>query len=201
MSDWLQSQLLLLSDRPVAAALLIILATFVLEDAATIGAGMLAVSGIIPFELALGSLYAGIVLGDMALYGLGRLAKMTGWSRFFVSTRSLVQGRRWLRKRLVPALIGARFTPGMRTPTFMASGFLKLSFLTFIFTILIVAAVWTSLLFTVIYVFGDIAARIVGDKAWIFGIVLIVSVIVLPIISQRRLAAAAATGNKADNEP
>ena len=177
--------MVMLADQPLMAAALIILGTFILEDAATIAAGLLAVAGVVSIELALASLYCGIVIGDLGLYGLGRLAKMTGWSTFFISSRSLVAGRRWLRKRLVPALIGARFTPGLRTPTFFVSGFLRLNFVTFISTILVMAAIWTGLLFTIIFVFGEIAARTIGDRAWILGVLLIVAVIAVPIIRQR----------------
>ena len=117
-----------LSTNHWLAAAALLLATFILEDAATITAGVLAVGGVIPAPIALGAVYLGIIAGDTGLYGIGRAAIKTGWAQRFITPRSLSQGRRWLRRRLIPALIGARFTPGMRMPTFVASGFLRISF-------------------------------------------------------------------------
>jgi len=55
-------------------AMLIVLGTFVLEDAATVLAAMQAQSGAVPLPVALLALYAGIILGDLGLYGLGALS-------------------------------------------------------------------------------------------------------------------------------
>jgi membrane protein DedA with SNARE-associated domain len=50
----------------------IIVGTFILEDAATVVAAMQVDDHALPLWLALAALYAGIVLGDLGLYGLGR---------------------------------------------------------------------------------------------------------------------------------
>ena len=57
----------------------IILATFILEDAATVAAAMQVQDGDLSVWVALVSLYAGIVLGDLGLYGLGRLSACVPW--------------------------------------------------------------------------------------------------------------------------
>ena len=149
-----------LSTNHWLAAAAIILATFILEDAATITAGVLAVGGVIPAPVALGAVYIGIIAGDTGLYGIGRAAISTGWAQRFITARNLSQGRRWLRRRLIPALVGARFTPGMRAPTFLASGFLRISFWRFFAVITSVAAVWTTGIFAIIYYFGPVVARV-----------------------------------------
>ena len=66
---------------PWLQAMLILLGTFVLEDAATVLAAMDVQMGRVALGVALGALYAGIVLGDLGLYGLGRLAAMVPWAR------------------------------------------------------------------------------------------------------------------------
>ncbi|MBN8900185.1 MAG: hypothetical protein J0H57_04055, partial [Rhodospirillales bacterium] len=59
------SLLLWAGTSPFLQAAAIVLGTFILEDAATVGAAMQAQAGGIPIPLALGSLYVGIVLGDL----------------------------------------------------------------------------------------------------------------------------------------
>jgi membrane protein DedA with SNARE-associated domain len=169
-----------LTANPWLAAFAIILATFISEDAATVTAGILAVGGLIAPPVALASLYFGIVAGDAGLYGLGRMAHASGWAQRWIKVRTLVQGRRWLRRRLVTALVGARFTPGMRFPTFVASGFLRISFWRFFGIVACVAAVWTTLIFSLIWTFGPIVARSVGDRAWLFGVPVIVLIFAAP---------------------
>ena len=177
-----------LSANPWLAALSIIVATFILEDAATITAGVMAVGGIVPVPVALGSLYIGIIAGDAGLYGLGRMAHASGWTQRWIKVRTLVQGRRWLRRRLITALVGARFTPGMRFPTFVASGFLRISFWRFFAIITTVAAVWTSLMFTLIWKFGPLVARAIGHDAWIFGVCVVVAAFLIPLLLRWRSA-------------
>jgi membrane protein DedA with SNARE-associated domain len=162
-----------LSSNPWMTGVLIILATFVLEDAATIAAGVLAVSGVISPPVALVSLYLGIIAGDAGLYGIGRVAHASGFAHKFVNGRTIAQGRRWLRRRLVPALVGARFTPGMRAPTFLASGFFRVSFWRFFAVITSVAAVWTTGIFCLIYFFGPLVAESIGHDSWVIGIAVI----------------------------
>jgi membrane protein DedA with SNARE-associated domain len=171
-----------LTANPWLAAAAIILATFISEDAATITAGSLAVGGLIPVPVALASLYFGIVAGDAGLYGLGRIAQANGWAQRWIKVRTLVQGRRWLRRRLITALVGARFTPGMRFPTFVASGFLKISFWRFFGVVVCCAAVWTTLIFALIWKFGPIVARALGERAWFVAVPVLVMVLVMPAV-------------------
>lgn len=175
------------------AAGALILATFVLEDAATITAGVLAVGGVIPAPVALASVYVGIIAGDAGLYGIGRAAISTGWAQRFVTAENLAQGRRWLRRRLIPALVGARFTPGMRAPTFLASGFLRISFWRFFAVIMSVAAVWTTGIFAVIYYFGPVVAEAIGKQAWIVGLVLVSLSFGIPLYLRHRASRKQAT--------
>ncbi len=170
------------------AAGALLLATFVLEDAATITAGVLAAGGILPAPLALGSVYVGIIAGDAGLYGIGRAAIKLGWAQRFVTADNLAKGRRWLHRRLITALIGARFTPGMRLPTFLASGFLRISFWRFFAVIVTVAAVWTTGIFALIYTFGPVIAQAVGKQAWIVGVVVIVLSFGIPLYLRNRAA-------------
>ncbi len=190
-----------ISANPWLASVSIIVATFISEDMATVAAGILAIGGI-PVPVALGSLYVGIVAGDAGLYGLGRMAHASGWAHRWahrwVSVRTLVQGRKWLRRRLIPALVGARFTPGMRFPTFVASGFLRISFWRYFTILTCVAIVWSTFIFTLTWKFGDHILKLVGRDAKILGAVVIFTMLVLPMLlrwraSRKKAAKGAAT--------
>ena len=61
-------------SQPVVQAGAIILGTFILEDAATVVAGMQVQDGKLIWPLALVALYTGVIAGDMGLYGLGKVS-------------------------------------------------------------------------------------------------------------------------------
>jgi membrane protein DedA with SNARE-associated domain len=114
------------------------------------------------------------------------MAHTGGWAHRWIKVRTVVQGRKWLRRRLVTALVGARFTPGMRFPTFVASGFLRISFWRFFGIVACVAAVWTTLVFSLIWKFGPLVARHIGDRAWLVGIPVILAAFLIPTILRWR---------------
>ena len=60
--------------HPLLQATAIVLGTFILEDAATVIAAIQTADGSLSGPLALASLYVGIAVGDLGLYGLGWLA-------------------------------------------------------------------------------------------------------------------------------
>src|SRR5579875_2676530 len=104
----------LAGQNPWLQAVLILVGTFVLEDAATVLAAMQAQSGGVPVPLALCALYAGIVLGDLGLYGLGFLSARTAWASRLIPPRRMRQGRDWLDGRVFQVVFISRFLPGAR---------------------------------------------------------------------------------------
>jgi membrane protein DedA with SNARE-associated domain len=179
------SFLFALGTTPVMVALAIFLATFVLEDVATAGAALLAAEGVIPIPLALTALFAGIFLGDLALFALGHLARSSQRVQTFLGAERLEKGRDWLQKRYVTSLIAARFMPGMRLPTFAASGFLRLPFRTFLLVSIIAAFVWTTIAFTVIFTFGLAAAEALGPWRWAAAALLVLVALAGPHVVSR----------------
>src|SRR3984957_2023702 len=79
--------LALAAGTPPVQAAIIVIGTFILEDAATLLAAMQVASGAVSLPLALGALYAGIVLGDLGLYGLGFLSAAHPWALRLVPKR------------------------------------------------------------------------------------------------------------------
>jgi membrane protein DedA with SNARE-associated domain len=158
-------------------AITIIGGTFVLEDAATLLAAMQVASGAIALPVALLALYAGIVLGDLGLYGLGRASLGNRWARRLVPKRRRNLGRDWVRGKIVPIVLVSRFVPGLRLPTYTTLGFLKAPVLQFALAAVAATLLWTSGLFFISLKVGTLLMRYLGVWRWaglvVFGLVLI----------------------------
>jgi membrane protein DedA with SNARE-associated domain len=153
-------------QQPAVQALAIILGTFVLEDAATVLAAMRAQEGGISMPLALVSLYAGIVLGDLGLYALGRLFTRFGWIARLVPEQRSRLAADWLQSRVFKVVLAARFLPGMRLPTYMACGFLRADLRQFALATIVATLAWTSLLFGVSLRIGQFLIDHLGAWRW-----------------------------------
>lgn len=171
----------------VLTSLAIIIGTFFLEDPTTVIVGVLAADGAIPVPLALGSLYAGIVCGDLGLYCLGWLASTNRRLAHYVDHDFVAPLRAWLETRYVLTIFSARFIPGSRLPTYTATGFFRSPLSTFIATAIVATSVWTTLLFFAAYWFGNLTSEWMGVTRW--GIALIF-LVVLFLIGRRNLLAA-----------
>ncbi len=156
----------LAGTSPLAQAVAIILGTFVLEDAATVLAAMRADEGGIAVWVALVALYAGVVLGDLGLYGLGRLSSRIGWiARLVPPERSRALGE-WVRGRVFRVVLISRFLPGMRLPAYTACGFLRADFRQFTLAAIAATLVWTTLLFAVSLRIGQVLIDHFGAWRW-----------------------------------
>lgn len=180
--------LLSLGTSTTAVIAAIILMSFLMEDLATVGAAMLAAAGTISPAMAATGLFIGIFLGDLSLYAAGALARRHTWTLKRLGTDRLQRGQDWLRQRYVVSLLTARCLPGMRLPTFAASGFLGLSFRTFFAVLLLAGVVWTALIFMIVYKLGLQVAEAMGPWRWIAAGTLIVLVLFGPLLTRWLLA-------------
>lgn len=107
----------------------IALATFASEDLACLTAGLLAGRGLIPVPAAILASFAGIWIGDMALYAAGRYGG--GWLtrcgplRLLLEGKSVEAARTFLVRRGATAIFISRFTPGMRLPLYLTLGIVR----------------------------------------------------------------------------
>jgi membrane protein DedA with SNARE-associated domain len=165
-------------SRPLQAAT-IIAGTFILEDAATLLAAMQVASGGLPLPLALGALYAGIVLGDLGLYGLGALSATNRLARRLVGSRRRTLGRNWVSRKIFPLVFVTRFIPGLRLPTYTTLGFLHASLPRFAAAAIAATLVWTTGLFFISLKLGLLMMHYLGIWRWAgLAVFLIVIVIV-----------------------
>ena len=160
--------LALAGQQPALQSLAIIAGTFILEDAATVLAAMRADEGGVSIPVALGSLYAGIVLGDLWLYGMGRLSTRIGWIARLVPPDRSRAAAAWLSgpRRVFKVVLASRFLPGMRLPTYTACGFLGADLREFTLAAIVATLAWTSLLFGLSLRVGQFLMDHLGAWRW-----------------------------------
>jgi membrane protein DedA with SNARE-associated domain len=131
-------------------------ATFILEDVAAVGAGLLLASGQISWPAAFLSCFLGIWLGDVGLYALARKGGRHWFERSALKRFAgrVAQSERWFAKRGTPILIFSRLVPGARLPTYLAAGFLRVPFPHFLLVTGAASFVWTLAILRLAELFG-----------------------------------------------
>jgi len=192
--ETIQSLIAAAAGNPWLLAGALIVATFILEDAAMIAGALLAADGAMSPWLAVGALIGGIALGDLALYGLGKYATTHARVRRWLESKRLREAGDWLRKRVFLTVIGARFVPGMRLTVYTACGLFGASFRSFLAAVGLAAFVWTGALFALLYFAGKAALATLGPWTWLIGAVILLALIIGPRLIAGRRPADATTG-------
>lgn len=120
-------------------------ATFVLEDVATVGAGLLLATGAVTWPVAFCACFLGIWMGDAGLYAIARFGRRNWFERsaFRRFSAKVATSERWFGERGTPILIFSRLVPGARLPTYLAAGFLRLPAAKFLWVTGAASFVWT----------------------------------------------------------
>jgi membrane protein DedA with SNARE-associated domain len=143
---------------PVGQAVALGLATFVQEDVPTVSAALLAAAGKLSWTTGILGCFLGIWIGDLLLYlaarGWGRRALTLAWVQRFVSPEAVTRSETWFAHQGAWLLVTSRLLPGTRLPTYLAAGFLRLSFGRFALITGIAVAIWTLAIFGFARVFG-----------------------------------------------
>ena len=158
---------------PVWQWLAVCFGTFILEDATTIEAALLVAGGHLSGRLALSALCIGVVLGDIGLYGLGRLGRTVPWARRWMPDTRRSRLRAEAGGRVIPIVALSRFIPGARLPTYVMCGYLGLGLARFALASALATAVWTTGLFYLSVALGPGIERALGRLQWLapFGLV------------------------------
>jgi len=141
---------------PFAKAAGFFFATFVLEDVAAVGAGLLLATGEMSWSAAFTACFLGIWLGDAGLYALARFAGR-GWferSSLQKFSAKVARSEKWFAARGTPILIFSRLVPGMRLPTYLAAGFLRVPVTRFLLITGMAAFLWTFVILLLAQTFG-----------------------------------------------
>jgi membrane protein DedA with SNARE-associated domain len=133
------------------------LATFVLEDAAAVGAGLLLAAGEISWPAAFAACFLGIWLGDVGLYALARYGGRNWFERSSLKkfAAKVARSEKWFTERGAPILIFSRVVPGARLPTYLAAGFLRVPLPRFLIVTGAAAFGWTWLVLWLAQNFGE----------------------------------------------
>lgn len=161
---------------------LIALGTFISEDLACIGAGLMAAHGTITFAAATWSSFIGILVGDLLLFGagrwLGRPALRRRPLKWFVKEGAIEESSTWFEAKGVWAIVLSRFIPGSRLPTYFAAGLLHTSLVKFLILFVVAGIVWAPLLVWL--------SMVVGGRlmAWLhaYKTLTVVSVVILLVV-------------------
>jgi membrane protein DedA with SNARE-associated domain len=144
---------------PLAVVLIVVAVAQLLEDVAVLAAAALAVAGVLSWPVAVLAAWAGILVGDLWLYGAGRAG-----SRLLdrVGADRVAGARRRLAANDVAALATARVVPFLRLPVFLAAGALGLPFRRFALLCALLALPWILALMG----FGLFAEAVLPGGAW-----------------------------------
>ena len=139
---------------------LLAISTFVVsEDLTTIAAGILVSQDSLAFPTAFWGCFLGIYLGDGLLYliglVLGRPAIKLPVLRRLLPSHRVEECERWFQKNGIAVVIMSRFLPGTRLPTYFAAGVMRSKASYFMLAAGIATAVWTPLLMSAAWFFGD----------------------------------------------
>lgn len=159
--------------------LALFIGTFVSEDLACISAGSFIAANAVDPIAGVFACFAGIVVGDMLLFGAGRIfGRRILESRLgsrFISEQSLDRASEWLSRRGLSAIFISRFVSGLRLPTYFLSGLLRLDAKRFTLFVAIAAAIWTPLVIGAAVIwqmsvpFGAIAGLIIAFVVFRFA--------------------------------
>jgi len=147
-----------LSTGAVGLFVGIIVLSYLLEDLAIVSAALAASDGLIVMPLALLAIFIGIASGDLALYFLGKLAHRSRCLRYrLLRHKSMKIVRKKLAAHARGNIFVIRFVPGLRSVGYTLCGFFHINVWHFLVSVLLATALWTGLVFTIIYQLGSVA--------------------------------------------
>jgi membrane protein DedA with SNARE-associated domain len=191
MQAWFSDLIAQLTEDPLLQGVLAALSTFILEDPTTVGCGLLVADGRMTFRTAFLGVSAGIAVGDLGLYAIGRLGgpNVVRWG--WVTQTSLDRATGWFRRNVTSAVLLSRFVPGTRLLTYVAAGMSRAPFLRFLLVVVIASVVWTAALMWLVIGLGELVLPILGRARWPLALAAIGCFVYLQRRAARRLVQAA----------
>ncbi len=142
---------------------LVFLASMVSEDLTCIGVGLLVARGQVAFSTGVGASVFALWLGDMLLFGAGRLAARRLRARAGGSWAGL---RSQLQRTGSRVLFASRFLPGARLPLYVSAGAFGFPVPRFAMLLLFAGLLWTPLVVGVSAWAGEATLAWIGELRW-----------------------------------
>lgn len=189
LTDLLSDLLMRFATDPWLLVPLIVAATFVLEDLATVTVAVLASHMVIDGCVALSAAVAGTALGDIALYAAARWARSIPFVSAWL-TRPLLTGMLdWVRRHALPMVVVARFVPGLRLPVFAGAGAVGMRAPPFVATIIVTTLIWTPGLYWSAAQLGAAHSPFSGAAGWTAVLILAAALLAAPRLASRLILA------------
>lgn len=184
-------------DGTLILSLAVVLCAVFFEDVTTVVVGVLAADGLIAVPIAFMSLYAGIAIGDTSLYALGAFARTHPRLAHYIDHDFTAPFRSWLEHSYAFKVFSGHFVPGLRSTTFIASGFFRFPLRTYVPMAIAGGLVLETTLFSISYWFGSFSSRWVGEVRWGIALLFLVT---LFFIARHNIAAYRATQQTLDTD-
>lgn len=178
----LTSSLMAVANQPVLLVLAIVVATFILEDIATVTVALLASHMVIDGATAVAALVLGTVLGDLAVYYVAKRAAHLPWVSRLLGGGGLKPVLAWLERNALAMVVIARFTPGLRLPVFAGAGTIGVPARGFAIVIALSTLIWTPGLYWVASSLGMAGLERLGVYGWVLPAALILGMALAPRI-------------------
>ncbi|MDG6093776.1 VTT domain-containing protein [Acetobacter sp. AN02] len=162
----------------------IIAATYLLEDGATVATALAVADGHADWMISLAALWFGIISGDAGLYGLGMLATRFVFFRRWLPDEEDTPG--WEGWKLFRVVFISRFIPGSRLPLYTTCGYFGANFGIFITAVIIATLIWTTVLFEVSLRAGHYLESWLGTWRWVGVAGMIIATILIGHIVARQ---------------
>jgi membrane protein DedA with SNARE-associated domain len=129
------------------------------EELAYIAAGIAAAFGKLNPLLAFAACVVGALLGDLVMYGMGRmfgrgLVRRRGWLSRWLNEKTEARAEEMIRRHGLKVFLLGRFLVGVRAPMYVAAGVLRMRLARFLLVDGICATIVISLVFGLSYLLG-----------------------------------------------
>ena len=173
-----------LPDPVWLKVLVIAVLTWGWEEPVTVGAALMVASGDLGFWPAFAALSLGLPTGDCLLYSLGRFGKrFVEGSRWYRGSAAVRNAGRWFDRNVIGAVFLARFTPGLRFPTFVAAGMLHVRFARFLPGAVLAGLAEATVLLLLATLFGEAVLDQFQEHKRLIGGVLFAAMLVAMALS------------------
>jgi membrane protein DedA with SNARE-associated domain len=129
------------------------------EELVYIAAGIAAAFGKLHWFLAFPACIVGALLGDLVMYGMGRmfgrgLTRRRGWLSRWLNEKTEARAEEMIRRHGLKVFLLGRFLVGVRAPMYVAAGVLRMRLARFLLVDGICATIVISLVFGLSYLLG-----------------------------------------------